>query len=129
MPCITLSDKRKIHLFNFIQKDTPIAVSFRSWELYEYPMLPSTVNHVWTVKTSNQLDKPRFVILAFHAKKRGERTINASHFDHCNISNVKLFLNSQYYPYGNLNLDVAHNQYALLYDMHIFKVYIILTKQ
>ena len=44
--------------------------------------------------------------------------LKAGHFDHCNISNVKLFLNSQYYPYGNMNLDVNRNQYAILYDMY-----------
>ena len=70
------------------------------------------------VKTSNQLEKPRFVILAFQTNRKGQRAENASRFDHCNISNLKLFLNSQYYPYGNLNLDVTRNQYAIHYDMY-----------
>nr|DAC81340.1 TPA_asm: hexon [Megastigmus wasp adintovirus] len=117
MPYVVTSDRHKIHLFNYIQKDIPIAMSFRSWELYEYPMLPATSRHIWTVKTSNQLEKPRFVILAFQTNRKGVATANASRFDHCNITNVKLFLNSQYYPYGNLNLDVTQNQFALLYDM------------
>ena len=117
MPYLVLSDQRKIRLLNYIGKDRPIAMSFRSWELYEYPLLPATSKHVWAVKTSNQLEKPRFVILGFQTNRKGQRNVNASLFDHCNISNVKLFLNSQYYPYGNLNLDIEHNQYALLYDM------------
>lgn len=116
MPYVVLSDKRKIRLLSYIEKD--ITISFRTWELYEYPMLPSTTRHVWTVKTSNQLEKPRFVILAFQTARRVVKTANASRFDHCDISNVKLFLNSQYYPYGNLNLDVNRNQYALLYEMY-----------
>ncbi len=33
-------------------------------------------------------------------------------------TNVKLFLNSQYYPYSNLNLNIVQNQYAVLYDMY-----------
>ena len=56
--------------------------------------------------------------LGFQTNRKGQKAVNASRFDHCNISNVKLFLNSQYYPYGNLNLDVTRNQYALLYDMY-----------
>jgi hypothetical protein len=31
---------------------------------------------------------------------------------------MKLYLNSQSYPYENLNLDYRHNQYALAYDMY-----------
>ncbi|XP_031781026.1 uncharacterized protein LOC116416469 [Nasonia vitripennis] len=118
MPYLMLSDRRKIQLFNYIQKDIPISMSFRSWELYEYPVLPTTTQHVWTVKTSNQLEKPRFIILGFQTGRKGVRRQNASHFDHCNISNVKLFLNSQSYPYGNLNLDILNNQFAMIYDMY-----------
>ena len=47
MPYVTLSDKRKIRLLSNIKKD--ITMSFRTWELYEYPMLPNTTKHVWTV--------------------------------------------------------------------------------
>lgn len=116
MPYVMLSDKRKIRLLSYIEKD--ITMSFRTWELYEYPMLPHTTKHVWTVKTSNQLEKPRYVIVGFQTNRRIVRAANASRFDHCNITNVKLFLNSQCYPYGNLNLDVSRNQYAMLYEMY-----------
>ena len=33
------------------------------------------------------------------------------------MTNLKLFLNSQYYPYGNLNLNFDQNQFALLYEL------------
>ena len=119
MPYVVASDSYKIQLLDHVGKDRAISMSFRTWELYEYPLLPNTTTHVWTVKTSNQLEKPRFVILGFQTNRKGEREANASRFDHCNIRNVKLFLNSQHYPYGNLNLDINRNQYALLYDMYV----------
>ena len=34
------------------------------------------------------------------------------------LSEINLHLNSQCNPYGNLNLDVSNNQFALLYDMY-----------
>ena len=34
------------------------------------------------------------------------------------LRDFKLYLNSQCYPYGNLNLNVTNNQFALLYDMY-----------
>ncbi|XP_043271181.1 uncharacterized protein [Venturia canescens] len=118
VPYIKISDQRKISLLNFIAKDPPIALSFRTWELYEYPLLPMTSKNVWVVKTSTQLEKPRYVIVGFQTARKSTANANASHFDHCNLRDVKLFLNSQCYPYGNLNLDIAHNQFALLYDMY-----------
>ena len=118
LPSVRLSDLRKLKLLKYIEKDPSIPISFRSWELYEYPLLPTTLKHVWTVKTSNQLEKPRFVILGFQTNRKNNTNKNSSYFDHCNITNVKLFLNNQGYPYGNLNLDINRNQYALLYDMY-----------
>ena len=118
IPYIKLADQRKIHLLNLIAKDTPIPISFRTWELYEYPLLPVTSKHIWTVKTSTQLEKPRYIVVGFQTARKNSTVKNASHFDHCNIRDIKLFLNSQSYPYGNLNLDINHNQYALLYDMY-----------
>ncbi|KAL7294505.1 hypothetical protein TKK_0012497 [Trichogramma kaykai] len=116
MPYVQLSNEYKIRLLR--QIDKPIAMSFRSWELYEYPTLPTSTRHVWTVKTSNQLEKPRFVILAFQTNRKGVQNRDASLFDHCNLTNVKLFLNSQYYPYNNLDINAAQSQYAALYDMY-----------
>ena len=118
MPYVQLSTEYKIRLLRQIEKSRPISVTYRSWELYEYPVLPSSNRHVWPVKTSNQLEKPRFIILGFQTKRKGQNDKNSSLFDHCNLSDVKLFLNSQYYPYSNLNLDIEHNQFAILYNMY-----------
>ncbi|XP_015126364.1 uncharacterized protein LOC107047946 [Diachasma alloeum] len=118
IPYIKPADSRKVQLLNQISKDNLIPISFRAWELYEYPLLPRTSKHVWVVKCSTQLEKPRYVIVGFQTARKNEATKNASVFDHCNIREIKLFLNSQSYPYGNLNLDIAHNQSALLYDMY-----------
>ncbi|XP_008217375.2 uncharacterized protein LOC103318043 [Nasonia vitripennis] len=118
VPYVLASNAHKIRLLNNIEKDRPIAMSFRSCELFEYPLLPATPKHVWTVKTSNQMEKPRFVVVGYQTNRKGQKAANASRFDHCNISNVKLFLNSQCYPYGNLNLDISRNQYPVLYKMY-----------
>ena len=92
-------------------------MAFRTWKLYEYPILPATSRHVWPIKTSNQLEKPRFILLAFQTNRKNQNNKNASRFDNCNIRNVKLFLNSQYYPYSDLNLNIPEGQYSMLYSM------------
>jgi len=35
-----------------------------------------------------------------------------------NLSNLKVHLNSESYPYDNLNVDFSKNQYAHLYEMY-----------
>ncbi|XP_068990443.1 uncharacterized protein [Neodiprion pinetum] len=107
LPYIKLADKPKIQLLNYIVRDPAISMSFRSRETYVYPMLPSTTRHIWSVKTSTQLEKPRYVVLGFQTAKRNEPPKNAGVFDHCRIRDVKLFLNSQCYPYGNINIDIV----------------------
>ncbi|XP_051154932.1 uncharacterized protein LOC127291522 [Leptopilina boulardi] len=118
IPYLFVGDRQKIELLRFIEKDPFISMSFRSWEMYEYPLIPATQKHVWTVKTSTQVEKPRYVILGFQTNRKDNHTRYANFFDNCNLINVKLFLNSQYYPYGNLNLDFNHHQFSILYDMY-----------
>ena len=117
MPYIVLSYQYRLSLLNYLNTDPEIAVGFRSWDLYEYPILPQSSKHIWTVKTSSQLEKPRFVILGFQTNRNNQAKANASHFYHCKLRNVKLYLNSQSYPYGNLNLDFGTNTYSLAYEM------------
>ncbi|XP_044014035.1 uncharacterized protein LOC122856432 [Aphidius gifuensis] len=100
--------------------DPSIAISFRTWESYEYPLLLATTKQNWSVKTSTQLEKPRYIILGFQTGRKNSVTNNSSVFDHCNLRDVKLFLNSQSYPYGTLNIDFAHSQFSLLYDMFAY---------
>ena len=39
-------------------------------------------------------------------------------FDHVNLKDIKLFLNNEYYPYINLNLDIAKKDISFLYQMY-----------
>lgn len=118
VPHVTVSDEEKIPLLKIISSGTPIQMSFRSWDLCEYPTLPSNTNHhIWTIKTTNQLEKPRFVIFALQTDKKNKKDKDASKFDHCNLTDIKLHLNSESYPHGDLSNKYNQNKYAILYDM------------
>ena len=116
IPHVQLSNEYKILLLRNLNKT--IKVPFRSFELYEIPMLPRANHHVWYLKTSSQLEKPRYAIIGLQTNRNNNRNINSSHFDNCNLTNVKFYLNSMYYPYDNLNLDFDKNEYSLLYEMY-----------
>lgn len=118
VPHITPSDGAKLELFEKINQNSTIAIPFRQWELYELPALKQTTSDIWSIKTSTQLEKPRFMLLAFQHNKRNLHTANASEFTNANITNIKLHLNSEVFPYENWNLNFNEKKYALAYQCY-----------
>lgn len=118
VPHVRVGDRDKLLLLKLLEKDRPLQLSFRNWDLYEYPVLPKTTKHSWSIKTASQLEKPRFVILGLQTNRKNISTNSSSIFDHCKVTNVKLFLNSQYFPYDSLNLKFDEAKYSILYEMN-----------
>ncbi|KYN50188.1 hypothetical protein ALC62_03756 [Cyphomyrmex costatus] len=118
MPHVMLNEITKLSLLRALESGRYLSMSFRSWDLYEYPLLQSTTKHSWAVKTATQLEKPRYVIFALQTDRKNIMSQDASVFDDCKLSNVKLYLNSEFYPYGDLILDFDQKRYALLFDMY-----------
>ncbi|XP_011859406.1 PREDICTED: uncharacterized protein LOC105556907 [Vollenhovia emeryi] len=118
MPHIVLNDVNKLSLLRTLESGRFLSVGFRSWDLYEFPLLQSTTKYSWAVKTTAQLEKPRYVIFALQTGRRNVLTSDSSTFDHCKLTNVKLYLNSDFYPYDDMNLDIDNNKFAILYDMY-----------
>lgn len=107
VPHLTVSDTLRLKMLRMIEKDTAIHIPFRSWELHEYPILPQTDIQSWTIKTSSQLEKPRYVIVGFQTDRKNKLNRDMSGFDQCALKSIKLYLNSQYFPYDKLNGDLA----------------------
>lgn len=118
VPHVQVSDAEKLKLLKFIDKKQTIQMVYRSWELYEHPMLPANDKHIWAVKTSTQVNTPRFVVFGFQTNRNNRIDVDKSKFDHCELSDLKIYLNSVCYPYESLNVDFTKNQYAVLYDMY-----------
>ncbi|XP_011311892.1 uncharacterized protein [Fopius arisanus] len=97
LPYTKPADTRKVQLLNQILKDRVVPISFRSWELYEYPLLPSTTKHVWTVKCSMQLEKPRYVIFGFQVARKNQALKDASAFDHSLLYDMYTSFQASYY--------------------------------
>lgn len=118
IPHVHVSDSEKLKLLRFIEKRQTVQMVYRSWELYEHPSLPENDKHIWSVKTSSQINTPRYIIIGFQTNRNNQIKADKSGFDHCQISDLKVYLNSVSYPYENINTDFKRNQYAVLYDMY-----------
>lgn len=115
VPHIRLNEEAKLVLLKHLNKNAPINIAFRKWDLYELPSMHAAKADVWPVKTSRHLEKPRYVIVGFQQNRKNNKSLDSSHFDHSNLSNIKLHLH-EVYPYEQWNLEINKKQYALAYQ-------------
>ncbi|KAI8124254.1 uncharacterized protein LOC124421264 [Lucilia cuprina] len=106
---IHLSDYKKIQFMKTIKDGKSLPIAFRSWDCYYNPTFPGGMKHSWNVKLSTNRERPRFVVFIFEKDNK---------FVHSDLSNIKVHLNSDTYPYDDLNLKFDDNRYAILYDMY-----------
>ncbi|XP_070158983.1 uncharacterized protein [Polyergus mexicanus] len=118
MPHVILSEVNKLFLLRALESGQYLKISSRSWDLYEFPLLHNTSKHSWTVKAISQLEKLRYVIFALQTGRKNAVSKDITTFDDYKLINVKLYLNSEFFPYDNLNLDFDKNRFALLFDMY-----------
>ncbi|XP_018405192.1 PREDICTED: uncharacterized protein LOC108781652 [Cyphomyrmex costatus] len=119
MPHVTLNEVNKLSMLRTLENGRHLSMSFRSWDLYEYPLLPSTTKHSWAIKTATQFEKPRYVIFALQTNRKNNMAARKTYLYDCKLTNVKLYLNSEFFPYDDLNLDWNKHRTAILYDMFI----------
>lgn len=118
VPHIHPNDEIRLMIYKGIEKGETKKAASRGWLLIEKPSLLEAKDHVWQLTTTTQLEKPRFIIIGFQTDRKNKKDKDASKFDHINLTNLKVFLNSNSYPYDNLNLDFGKNKYAIAYDMY-----------
>ncbi|XP_011633762.1 uncharacterized protein LOC105424949 [Pogonomyrmex barbatus] len=110
MPHVILNDVNKLSLLRTLDSGRYLNMGFRSWDLYEFPLLQSTTKHSWAVKAATQLEKPRYVIFALQTGRKNVPSEDVSKFDDCKLTNIKLYLNYEFYPYDDINLDFERNK-------------------
>lgn len=119
MPTITLSDRVKLNMLNYLEKNRKIGIQYRSMEMLEYPKIPDgTTNFIWQVKTVPYLSRPRFVILGLQVARKNVRVKDASKFDSCNVSEARLHLNSQIFPYNMNEINVEEGLCSELFSTY-----------
>ena len=118
VPHITPGLAQELVLTKYIDKNVETPMAFRSWEMHVHPALPQTTKHTWAIKTATKLETPRYIILGFQTDRGANLSKDTGHFDHCNIHNVRVYLNTDRYPYDNLNINFTNNHWSTLYEMY-----------
>lgn len=118
VPHVSVNDDVRFKLLNAVQHSKTIYIPFRKWDLYELPALRTTNTDIWSIKSSTSMERPRYVLIAFQKDRKDNYKADAALFDHSKIRNVKLYLNSENYPYNDMNVDMEDRRYAIAYHMY-----------
>ena len=85
--------------------------------------VPESTSCTWRLCVKTALEKPRFIIVGFQTAKDGDKTKNPSTFDHVNLKNAYIMLNSDRYPAVYYNLSFANQKFSRMYgDAALFGV-------
>ncbi|CAG9817164.1 unnamed protein product [Phaedon cochleariae] len=115
------TDKQKLKLLTRLNRSSTakVKIAYRMWDLYELPTIRETASDIWAVKTTNSLERPRYIIIGF---QNTDNTDNGSEditqFTHAGVSNIRLYLNSEVYPYERWNLDFDKKLDAVAYHAY-----------
>jgi len=97
MPHVTPNLQEKVALYKTIESKSSLPVGYRMIQCDSIPV-PQTRNFTWRLSVKSAPEKPRWIIVAFQTEKSGDQQHNPSVFDHCNLTNMFVMLNSRRYP-------------------------------
>ena len=74
--------------------------------------VPESTNFKWRLSVKTAPENPRFIIVGFQAYKDGDQTKNQSTFDHVNLKNAYVMLNSDRHPAVDYNLSFSDQKFS-----------------
>ena len=104
----------KYKVYKSIESKTTLDVAFRMRQCNVIE-IPQATSMSWRLGVRTAPEKPRFVIVGLQTDKSGDQTKNAALFDHCNVTNMSVVLNSTKYPPLDVNANFTKNQFIQFY--------------
>ena len=121
MPHVLPADMQKMQLFKTIESKSSLVVGYRMRQCDSNAVNQST-NFTWRLSVKSSPEKPRYIIVSFQTDREGDQDKNASLFDHCDLTNMYIMLNSTRYPAVDYNVNFTKNQFSRLYgDASVFR--------
>ena len=77
--------------------------------------VPESKSFTWRLSVKTASEKPRFIIVGFQTAKDDDQTKNQSTFDHVNLRNAYVMLNSDRYPAVDYNLSFTNQKLSRVY--------------
>jgi hypothetical protein len=117
IPHVKLADEEKLKLYSVIEKKQSISINFLNRQCDSTIIPEGVTSHSWRVSVTAGVEKPRYIILGFQTDKDRKQSSNPAQFDHCQLKNAYVQLNTERYPELDLQLDFHKNLYTTAYTM------------
>jgi len=114
IPHVLPADAEKFQLYKTIESKVKLPVAYRMRQC-DTITVPQSTSFTWRLSVKSSPEKPRYVIVAFQTEKDGDQVKNASVFDHVNVQNMYVMLNSTRYPAVDYNLSFTKQQFSRVY--------------
>lgn len=117
IPKITPSVEMRARLLESVKSRQEVPISF-SGRTGEHTIVTQNVrNYEWMINRAAGIEKPRWIIVGFQTDKTSTQEQNPAVFDHINVTNAFVQLNSEKYPSEDTTVDFATNDYVDFCDM------------
>ena len=111
VPIVQPNDVCKVNLYKRIAANNVIPVSFRMHQCETFS-LPQARSIVWRLGVSSAPEKPRWLLVGLQTDKSGNQEHNAAISNHCNLTNMQVWLNHSRYSSVDMATDFAKEHYA-----------------
>ena len=109
MPKVTPSQVDGFRLGRLLEDKTEIEAGFRMRHCAKV-QIPAATTYTWSLGVKTE--RPRFIVIAYHTGKDDNQTTNPAAIDHCQVTSMKILLNSTEYPAIDVNSNFARHEYA-----------------
>ena len=121
MPHVLLNIEEKLKLYETIEAKARLPVMYRMIQCDSIPV-PQARSFTWWWSIKSSPEKPRFLIISFQIDKSGSQTTNPAIFDHCNLTNMFVMLNSRRYPKTDFKTNFTQHKFSRMYgDAAVFR--------
>ena len=114
MPHIIPADAEKFSIYKTIKSKDKVPVAYRTRQC-DMLSAPESTSFTWRLSVKTAPQKLRFIIVAFQTAKDDDQTKNRSTFDHVNLKNAYVTLNSDRYPAVDYNLSFVNQPFSGVY--------------
>ena len=115
MPHVIRADAEKFSIYKIIASKVKVPVAYRTRQC-DMLSVPESTSFTWRLSVKTASEKPRFNILFFQTAKDSDQTKNPSTFDHVNLRNAYVMLNSDRYLTVDYNLSFTNQKFSRVYS-------------
>jgi hypothetical protein len=116
MPQIQMTPEYLAGMRSLVEQKVTVPLGFRA-RTSEQTTLTQTQNFTWRLSVTGGVEKPRWIIIGFQTNRIDIQQQNPAVFDHLNLRNAYVTLNSERYPMSDIITNFNKNEYMNLYNM------------